>query len=59
MFKANNKPSLTDLNIVRIWKSVVEKINAQNYAIVFTHCDLDGEFDVEYAEEWFNEGMGT
>ena len=39
LFKAHNRPSLTDMNIVRIWKSVFENINAQNHALIFTHCD--------------------
>ena len=40
-----------------LWKAAVENIGAQNVALVFTHCDEDAQLDVEYAEEWYNDGM--
>ena len=50
LFKASNRPTVGDENILGVWRAALENINAQNCAIIFTHCDEDAELDIEYAE---------
>ena len=40
-----------------VWRAALDNINAQNCAIIFTHCDEDMSIDQPYAEEWYNDGM--
>ena len=32
-------------------------LNPKNTVLVFTHCDQDRDFDLDFAETWFNDGI--
>ena len=38
-----------------IMKQALEAVCPKNLAVVFTKCDMDPEFDLDYAEGWLDE----
>lgn len=57
LFRASERPSIADANILAVLKQTIETINPATIAIIFTFCDQDPTFNIDYAHEWYHEGL--
>ena len=57
IFKATDRPQNGDYIVLQMCMKAVGDLKPDNLALVFTHCDMDGEFDKDYAFDWYQNGI--
>ena len=48
IFKSGPRPSCSEQAVLGICQAAIENLKPLNTVLIFTHCDQDDEFNVEY-----------